>query len=106
MRFQDAPRDVETESQTPAVATADLPESPEDGFQVLGGNSGAGDLDRDTDLAAGALGPDGDVRASRAELDRVGHQIREDLKQALMIEPGRQRRPGGLHREGDSVRIG
>src|ERR1044071_6712029 len=75
VRFHDAPRDVEAQSETTPVVAADLPEPSEDCFQVLGRDSRPGVRDRDARLASTALRPDGDSRSRGGEFDRVSDQI-------------------------------
>src|SRR5436305_756111 len=105
LRFHDASRDVEPQAQTTPIAPPDLPEPPEDGFQVLGRDSRARVRDGNAHLTIRALRPDGDARPRRRELDRVSDQIGDDLQRAVVIESGEKRRPADLFQP-DSARIG
>ena len=106
MCFEDAPRDVEAEAESPPVAAADLPELPEDGLQARGGNSPSGIRDGDAHLAPGAPRADGDAGPSRRELERVAEQIGEHLEDPLAIEAGLERGPAGVRSDLDPVRRG
>src|SRR3954454_16141143 len=105
LRFHDASRDIEPQAQTTPVAAPDLPEPPEDGFQVLGRDSRSRVRDRHAHLAIHALCPDGNARPRRRELDRVSDQVGDDLQRAVVIESGEKRRTADLFQP-DSARIG
>src|SRR5439155_18746377 len=71
VRFDDRPRDRQTEAEAAAVVLADLREALEHRLEHVGRDSRAGIADGDTELPARALAAEGDGPASRRELERV-----------------------------------
>src|SRR5689334_13294669 len=82
VRFDDAFRNREAETEPAPIAAIRLPEAPEDVRDLLGRNARTSIDYRKADFAIGARGAHEHLAARRCELDRVSHEVREQLLNA------------------------
>jgi hypothetical protein len=92
MGFDDASGYVQAETQAPVIILADLREALEDAPERIVGYAATGIPDAQTDVAGLPLATNRDLPASRRELQRIRDEIREHLKDPLMVERREKRR--------------
>lgn len=90
--FNDASGYVQTETQASAIVPADLRESLEDARERIMGYAGTGIPNGQADVVRRPLATDRDFPASRRELQCIRNEIREHLKNPVMVERREERR--------------